>query len=83
MPDPPVGRVGLLLDGGGVGRQIDDAKSEICCLNCHTWFDGRQGGCPDCGWTRPGFSKPIRTAQLNRQLYEQAGLRPPSGDFRV
>lgn len=83
MPDPPVGRISYLLDGGGLGRQVEDSKSEICCGECRKWFDGRLGGCPDCGWERPGFSKPIRTSQLNRQLYEQAGLRPVSGDFRA
>jgi hypothetical protein len=71
------GRISQVIDGLGLGRQIDDAKSEICCGHCHTWFDGREGGCPDCGWQRPGFSKPIRTAQLNNHLYVQAGLRNP------
>lgn len=78
-----VGRISCVVDGGGQGRSVEDAKSEICCLGCRVWFDGRLGGCPECGWERPGFSKPIRTGQLNRHLYEQAGLRPKSGDFRI
>lgn len=83
MSEPPVGRISHLLDGGGLGRQVEDAKSEICCSECRRWFDGRSLGCTYCGCPRPGFSKAIRTGQLNRQLYEQAGLRPPSGDFRA
>lgn len=83
MKDLPVGRIGYVFDGEGLGRQVEDAKSEVHCNECRTWFDGRLSGCPGCGWERPGFSKPIRTAQLNRHLYEQAGLRAPSGDFRA
>lgn len=81
--DAPVGRVGCVLDGDGLGREVDDAKSEVRCNECRTWFDSRSGGCTHCGAPRPGFSKPLRTGQLNRHLYEQAGLRPKSGDFRV
>lgn len=84
MPrDLPIGRIGYTLDGGGLGRQVDDAQREIRCNGCRIWFDGRELGCPECGRERPGFSKAIRTSQLNRHLYEQAGLRPKSGDFRI
>jgi hypothetical protein len=79
----PIGRTGVVVDGEGLGRQVDDAKSEIRCNECRGWFDSRMFGCPDCGLPRPAFSKAIRTAQLNRHLYEQAGLRPKSGDFRL
>jgi ribosomal protein L37E len=78
-----VGRIGYVLDGDGRGREIEDAKSEIRCNKCRNWFDGRDDSCPMCGCGRPGFSKPVRTGQLNRHLYEQAGLREKSGDFRI
>lgn len=83
MKDIPIGRIGYVLDGEGLGRQVADAKSEVRCNECRGWFDGRMFGCPACGRPRPGFSKALRTGMLNRHLYEQAGLRPKSGDFRI
>lgn len=83
MSDPPVGRVALTVSGFGLGRSVEGAKSEVCCGHCHAWFDGRERGCPECGWERPGFCEAIRVGQLNRHLYESAGLRPKSGDFRI
>lgn len=89
MPDPPVGRIGYAIDadlteiGFRGNESAGTGAREIHCNNCRIWFDHKLGGCPDCGWERPGFSKAIRTGQLNRQLYEQAGLRPVSGDFRA
>lgn len=72
-----VGRIGYMFDGHGLGRQIDDAKREIRCNGCRVWFDARLLCCPDCGHERPGYSKPIHTAQVNNHLYVQAGLRNP------
>lgn len=81
--DPSIGRIGYVLNGDGRGREVDDAKNEIRCNSCRNWFDSREDSCPMCGHSRPGFSKAIRTGQLNRHLYEQAGLRTKSGDFRI
>jgi hypothetical protein len=77
MTQEVFGRIGYVIDGGGKGRTIDGAKSEIRCNSCRSWFDSRELSCPCCGKPRPGFSKPIRTAQLNNHLYVQAGLRSP------
>lgn len=71
--EPPVGRIGYVLDGFGDGKTAD-GTAEVYCLNkkgCG-WFLAALPACPDCGWERPGFNKEIRTKQLNRNLYEQA-----------
>lgn len=83
MSDLPVGRIGCVMDGLGDGTSGADAARVIRCNGCRTWFSAAHAACPECEHRRPGFSKPIRTAQLNRHLYEQAGLRAPSGDFRA
>ena len=75
--EPSLGRIGYTFDGFGLGRQIEDAKQEIRCNGCRAWFDGRLMDCPECGHARPGYSKPIHTAQVNNHLYVQAGLRKP------
>jgi ribosomal protein L37E len=72
-----IGRIGYVIDGEGRGREVGDAKHEIRCNKCRNWFDSRDDSCPMCGHSRPGFSKPIRTAQLNNHLFVQAGLRNP------
>lgn len=66
--DPPIGRIGYVLDGGGLGRQIADAKTEVRCMGCRTWFDGRYYLCPDCEHPRPGFNKRLRSAHLDNHL---------------
>lgn len=77
MKDPPQGRIGYVIDGLGRGRSHSWAPLLTCCRGCSLWFDKKLGGCPDCGRELPGFCKAIRTAQLNNQLYVQAGLRNP------
>ena len=72
-----VGRIGYTFDGLGLGRQVDDAKREVRCNGCRGWFDDRALACPACGCERPGYSKPLHTAQVNNHLYVQAGLRRP------
>lgn len=76
MKDPPIGRIGYVLDGLGRGRSTE-GTSEVLCNHCRQWFDSALRYCPVCEHERPGFCKAIRTAQLNNQLYVQAGLRSP------
>lgn len=82
MKEPPIGRIGYVMDGLGDGRSASGGP-EVRCNNCRGWFPRALSDCPDCGHPRPGFNVAIRTGQLNRQLYEQAGLRTPSNDFRA
>lgn len=78
MPaDPPIGRIGYVLDGLGTGRSASGASVEVRCNHCGSWFPKREHWCTHCEHPRPGFSKAIRTAQLNHQLFVQAGLRKP------
>lgn len=73
MAEPPIGRVGFVVDGYGDGKTAEGGGKEVYCLGDRCgWFPARNHACPDCGWARPGFNKEIRTKQLNRQLYEQA-----------
>lgn len=81
MPkDPPIGRWGFVVESPlGTGRTAT-GRREVRCNGCRTWFDASLHRCPDCEHARPGFSKHIRTAQLNRHLGEHAlhALREPS-----
>jgi hypothetical protein len=73
MPaDPPIGRWGFVVENAiGDGRTATGLR-EIRCNGCRTWFDARHHRCPDCEHARPGFSKHIRTAQLDRRLHGHA-----------
>ncbi len=47
---------------------------EVRCNGCRDWFDAAVGNCPDCGLERPEPNRGLRTAALNRNLYDQAAL---------
>jgi hypothetical protein len=68
--DPPIGRIGYLMDGMGDGTVGIPGKS-VRCNGCRTWFAAAEMSCSRCGHSRPGFNKSIRTAQLNNVLYNQ------------
>lgn len=69
MPkDPPIGRIGYVIQGFGDALRIEGAKSQIRCNGCRAWFDGRHYLCPECGFARPGFNKRLRSAQLDNHL---------------
>jgi hypothetical protein len=67
--DAPIGRVGYVMDGFGVGSS-NGAGTEVRCNSCREWF-ATAPKCPSCGHPRPGFNKSIRTAQLNNNLFQQ------------
>jgi hypothetical protein len=75
MPkDPPIGRIGYVLEGFGDGKSVTGQSREIRCNGCRTWFDAHYYLCPDCDHPRPGFNKRIRSAQLDRHLAGYAGI---------
>lgn len=81
MPkDPPIGRIGYVIQGGARGREVEDAKTEIYCTKCRSWFDGRFYLCTHCEHPRPGFNKRLRSAQLDNHLlgYAHTAAQQPS-----
>jgi hypothetical protein len=49
-------------------------------LNCGTWHDIREAGCPSCGAPRGTYNKWLVTAKLNDNLY--AGARAHDQEMR-
>jgi hypothetical protein len=43
------------------------------CPGCRGWYLKSLGDCPDCAAPAARFNKWLRHAQLDRQLYSQAG----------
>lgn len=78
--DPPIGRWGFVVENSFGEGKTRNGTREIHCNGCRGWFDAHFHRCPDCDHPRPGFSKHIRTAQLNRHLlgYGHVAGREPS-----
>ena len=71
MSDPPIGRVGYVFNGfGDSGANVGGTEYRCTNRECRVWFPAASA-CPRCGTGRPGFNKPLRTAQLNGALYKQ------------
>lgn len=47
-------------------------QTERRCPSCRGWYDKSEGDCPDCGEEQAKFNKWLRTAQINKVLYQQA-----------
>ena len=74
MPEPAIGRTGVVLTGLGHGLHDPDRPRgrQIRCNHCRQLFTADHHDCPGCGGARPGFNKSIRAAQLNGALHAQA-----------
>lgn len=88
-PDPPVGRIGYVFEGFGEGKSAEGRK-EFFCRGCKSWEDARYVNCPQCGWSRPGFNKRLRSAQLDNNLMEyaykasqEASMAPVTSDVNL
>jgi hypothetical protein len=57
--------------GFGDGKTAE-GRAEFFCMGCRSWQDKRFYNCPDCSWSRPGFNKRLRTAQLDNHLFDYA-----------
>lgn len=81
MPAEHIGRIGYVMDGLGDGKTAVGGGKEIRCNRCRAWF-AEAPECPLCGQPRTGFNKHIRTNQLNRNLFEYAGVAAaqPTGE---
>lgn len=65
-----------------------DAPNQVCCSNCHEWYDARAASCYLCGQERPdhnvALQKAIHAERLNGALSRQSsfanaerGIRTP------
>lgn len=87
MPaDPPIGRIGYVIEGFGEGKTAEGRK-EFYCMGCKSWQDARFYNCPSCAWSRPGFNKRLRSAQLDNHLLgyahtaaKEASMAPVTSD---
>lgn len=66
---------------------IETAAQQVCCANCHEWYDARASACYLCGQERPDYNaalaNAVHTTRLNSALSRQSGVARAEGQIRA